>query len=280
MTTTFTIESITDTAPLAEGVEIPVLGLGTWKAEDGREAVAAVRDALEIGYRHIDTAAAYGNEESVGQALREFGDRDQVFLTTKLWNADHGYDQTLQACDASRKRLGVDVIDLYLVHWPCGMEFMDTWRAMEQLLSDGKVRAIGVSNFLEAHLRTLLDSASVKPALNQIETHPWLVQAPLHQFHREHGIVSEAWSPLMQGKFNDIPELAEIGETHGKSPAQVLLRWDLQLGVVTIPKSTDRGHLEANADVFDFRLTDDQMSRISALDRHERLGPDPSTFTG
>ena len=280
MTTTFTIDSLSDTAPLAEGVEIPVLGLGTWKAQDGNEAVAAVRDALDIGYRHVDTAAAYGNEESVGQALRDFGDRDAVFLTTKLWNADHGYETTLKACDASRKRLGVDVIDLYLVHWPCGMDFMDTWRAMEKLLSDGKVRAIGVSNFLEPHLRTLLDSASVKPALNQIETHPWLTQTPLHQFHRDHGIVSEAWSPLMQGKFNDIPLLAEIGEAHGKSPAQVLLRWDLQLGVVTIPKSTDRAHLEANADVFDFHLTDSQMQQINALDQHKRLGPDPDTFTG
>ena len=275
---TTTLESLSSTAPLHHGADIPVLGLGTWKAQDGNEAVAAVRDALEVGYRHIDTAAAYGNEESVGRAIREFGNRDEVFITTKLATTDMGYDSALKNFDASRQRLGVDIIDLYLIHWPCGVQFMDTWRAFEKLLADGKVRSIGVSNFLRPHLQTLLDEADIKPALNQVETHPWLLQPELHEFHRQQGIVSEAWSPLMQGKFGEIRELAEIAEAHGKHPTQILIRWNLQLGIVSIPKSTNRAHIEANADVFDFTLTDEQMSTLNGLDQHKRLGPDPNTF--
>ena len=172
----FNLDSLAATVTLNNDVAMPVLGLGTWKLEDGPECVAAVRDALDVGYRHLDTASIYGNEESVGKAVAEFGERDGLFITTKLWNDDHG--NVAEAFDASRKRLGVDVVDLYLIHWPCGMEFMPTWAAMERLLSEGKVRAIGLSNFLEPHLRTLLAGAEVRPAVDQIETHPWLVQAP------------------------------------------------------------------------------------------------------
>ena len=271
-----TLDSLRSTVTLNNGVEMPVLGLGTWKLDDGSEAVSSVRDALEVGYRHLDTATAYKNEESVGRAVREFGDRDEVFITTKLWNEDH--ERVAEAFDESRQRLGVDVIDLYLIHWPLGMDFMPTWKAMEKLHSDGKVRAIGLSNFMEPHLRTLLDGAEVKPAVDQVEMHPWLVQKPLHEYLRQQQIVSEAWSPLMQGRFDEAPELAEIGEAHGKHPAQVLIRWGLQHGAVMIPKSSSRSHIEANADVFDFQLSDDEMARLDGLDKHERLGPDPMKF--
>lgn len=273
---TTTLESLDSTALLNNGVEIPMLGLGTWQAADGNEAVAAVRDALDVGYKHIDTAMIYENEASVGQAIAEFGKREELFITTKLWNDDHGHVE--QAFDASRKRLGVDVVDLYLIHWPCDTDFLGTWKAMEKLYADGKVRAIGVSNFLLPHLQTLLASAEVKPVIDQVEIHPWLVQAPLHQYLREQEIVSEAWSPLMQGRFGEVPELAEIAEAHGKHPTQVLVRWNLQLGIVSIPKSTNRAHIEANAQVFDFELTDQQMSTLTGLDRHQRLGPDPMVF--
>lgn len=272
------LNDLNATSTLNNGIEMPMLGLGTWKAQDGNEAVAAVRDALDVGYRMIDTASAYDNEESVGQAVAEFGQRDELFITTKLWNDAHGHDAAVKACDASRKRLKLDVIDLYLIHWPLGTDFMDTWRGMEKLLADGKVRAIGVSNFMKPHLQTLLADADTKPAVNQVEFHPWLLQPELHEYHRQQGILSEAWSPLMQGRFAEVDGLEQIADAHGKSPAQVLIRWNLQLGVVSIPKSTDRSHIEANADVFDFKLTEDQMEILNTQGRHERLGPDPFEF--
>lgn len=273
-----TISSLSDTIELNNGTRIPALGLGTWKAEDGPEATASVRTALEAGYRHIDTADAYENEESVGRAVREFGRRNEIFLTTKLWNEDHGYDRTLAAFERSRKKLDTDYVDLYLVHWPCGFDFMETWRAMEKLLGDGKVKAIGVSNFLPPHLDKLLAEGDVKPVIDQVETHPWLTQPELHSYLAAHDIRTESWSPLMQGKFKKVPEIAEIAEAHGKHPAQVLVRWNLQHGYVVIPKSTNLEHIAANADVFDFELSEAEMDRLDGLDRDERLGPDPAKF--
>ena len=270
-----TLESPASTVTLNNGIDIPLLGMGTFQIEDGPDCVSTVRDGLAIGYRLIDTAAFYGNEASVGQAIREFGERKDLFITTKVWNDDHGYDATQKALDTSLGHLGMDQVDLYLVHWPCGTEFMDTWRAMEKLLADGKTRAIGVSNFMVPHLETLLAGCSVPPAVNQVEFHPWLVQPPLHAFHRENNILSQAWSPLMQGRFGEVAELVDIARQTGKHPTQVLVRWALQLGVATIPKSADRAHLESNADVFDFVLTDEQMHRLNGVEQRERLGPNP-----
>ncbi len=273
---TTTLDTLASTITLNNGLEMPMLGFGTNCLKEGAEAVAAVRDALEVGYRLIDTAKLYDNEVSVGRAIKDFGDREQVFLTTKLWHDDHG--NVAGALDASLQRLDTDDVDLYLIHWPCGMGFMDTWRAMEKALADGKAKAIGVSNFQEPHLRTLLDEADVTPAVNQVEFHPWLTQPTLHEFHRDQGIVPQAWSPLMSGRFGEIKELTDIGETHGKAAPQVLVRWCLQHGVATIPRSAKRRHIESNADVFDFTLSDDEMTRIDALDQHRRLGPDPFEF--
>lgn len=273
-----TISSLSDTISLPNGTNIPAVGLGTWQAEDGDEAVRAVRTALEVGYRHIDTADAYENEESVGRAVREFGRREEVFLTTKIWNEDHGYEATLASFERSRQKLDTDYVDLYLIHWPCGFDFMETWKAMEELLNQGKVKAIGVSNFLQPHLEKLLAEGSAKPVLDQIETHPWLIQPELHQYLGEHDIRAESWSPLMQGRFSEVPELNDLAERHGKHPAQLLIRWNLQHGYIVIPKSTDARHIESNAAVFDFELADEELAMLDALDKERRLGPDPAEF--
>ena len=270
------LTDLSSAVTLNNGVRMPVLGLGTWKADDGPEAVAAVRDALEVGYRHVDTAAVYKNEQSVGDALKEFGNRDEVFVTTKLWNDRHG--DVAAAMDESLEKLKLDHVDLYLVHWPLGLNFLNTWREMEKLVEVGKTRAIGVSNFQRHHVQVILDAGLTAPAVDQVEFHPKLVQAELHAFLREHGVVSEAWSPLMQGGFADEPVIQRVSRETGKSPAQVLVRWDLQHGVVTIPKSTNRTHIEANADVFDFQLSDAQMQDLNALDEHHRFGPDPDVL--
>ena len=270
------LDDLSSSVTLNNGVEMPVLGLGTWQAEDGPEAVASVRDALEVGYRHVDTAAIYGNEESVGKALADFGGRDGIFVTTKLWNDRHG--DVAAAMDESLEKLGMDHVDLYLIHWPLGLNFLDTWAEMEKLVTAGKTRAIGVSNFQRHHIQMILDAGLTVPAVDQVEFHPKLVQKELHAFLRNNGIVSEAWSPLMQGKFGDEPVITRIAEEVGKHPAQVLIRWDLQHGVVTIPKSTDRTHIESNAGAFGFELSEDQMNRLDALDDHHRFGPDPDVL--
>ena len=273
------ITDIAGTWPLANGVEIPYLGLGVWQAEDGAQVQQAVKWALEAGYRHIDTASIYKNEEGVGQAVRESGvPRADVFVTSKVWNNDQGYDSTLRAFDASLKRLGLETLDLYLIHWPVAGKSQDTWRALEQLYADGRVRAIGVSNFLQHHLEELLPEAQVKPMVNQLEFHPWLVQPELQAYCRQHGIQYQAWSPLMQGKVFEQDVVNDLAAKYGKSPAQILVRWDLQRGVVTIPKSVKQAHIVSNANVFDFELTADELAYIDGLDRHERLGPDPDTF--
>lgn len=270
---------LASTVTLNNGVEIPRLGLGVFKSPPGKETEQAVRWALEIGYRHIDTAAAYNNEADVGKALRAGGvPREKLFITTKVWNADQGYDSTLRAFDASRKKLGIDTLDLYLVHWPVKGKYKDTWRALEKLYADGRVRAIGVSNFLVHHLEDLLASADVVPAVNQVEFHPFLLQKPLLEFDRANGIRHEAWSPLTRGQMLQHELISGIARKHSRSNAQVLLRWDLQLGVVTIPKSVHRERILENSRVFDFELEEQDMARLESLDAGRRIGPDPDNF--
>lgn len=268
------------TVTLDNGVEIPQLGFGVFQVPD-EETTAAVATALRAGYRSIDTAAVYGNEAGVGRALAESGiPRAELFVTTKLWNADQGYDSTLAAFDASLARLGLDHVDLYLIHWPAPAadRYLDSWRALEKLVADGRVRAAGVSNFQPAHLRRVLDHGSLVPAVNQVELHPGLQQAELRAFHAEHGIATEAWSPLAQGAVLGDEVITVIADRHGRSPAQVVLRWHLQLGNVVIPKSTTPSRVRENIDVFDFALSDDEMAALATLDRDLRTGPHPDAF--
>lgn len=273
------IKDLQGTFTLNNGVEIPYLGLGVYLSREGNEVQNAVRWALEAGYRHVDTASIYGNEEGVGQAVAESEvPRSEIFITSKVWNSDQGFDSTLRAFDASMERLRLDVLDLYLVHWPVAGKYKDTWRALERLYREKRVRAIGVSNFLQHHLEDLLGSAEVVPAINQLEFHPYLVQQPLHDFCKAKGIQYEAWSPLMQGAIFKIPEMKELAAKYGKTIAQVVLRWNLQKGVVTIPKSAKKERIIQNADLFDFELSAADMRRLDAMDRGKRFGPDPDTF--
>jgi len=263
------------------GVEMPQLGFGVFLVP-ADEVVEPVRTALEAGYRLIDTAKLYGNEEGVGRAIRDSGlPRDDVFVTTKVWNSDHGYDSTLRAFDTSQKLLGLDVVDLYLIHWPTPERdlYVETWQALEKLYADGRVRAIGVSNFNVPHLQRLLDETTVVPAVNQIELHPGFAQDELRAFHRRHGIVTESWSPLGRGHgLLDNPAVTGIAAAHGKTPAQVVLRWHVQLGCAVIPKSTHAERIRENFDVFDLELSDDEMATLSALTEPARIGPDPDEF--
>lgn len=262
---------------LNNGVTIPQLGFGVFQVPDD-ETTAAVRHALEAGYRAIDTAAIYGNERGVGRALADSGlPREDIFVTTKVWNTDQGYDATLRAFDASLDRLGLDHVDLYLIHWPTPAHdlYPESWRALTKLAAEGRIRAAGVSNFQPAHLQRLLDSSDLVPVVNQIELHPGLQQAELRAFHAQHGIATQAWSPLAQGAVLGDPALAAIAQRVGKSPAQVVLRWHLQLGNIVIPKSVTPNRIRENIDVFDFELTADDMSAIAGLDRELRTGPHP-----
>jgi len=272
------IKSLTDTVTLSNGVKMPRMGLGVYLSKEGPEVEQAVNAALRAGYRSIDTAAIYGNEAGVGKAIKKSGvARDELFITTKLWNAEQGYDSTLRAHEASLKKLGLDYVDLYLIHWPVKGKYLETWRAFETLYKEGRVRAIGVSNFQIHHLEDVLEKFPTVPAVNQVELHPRLVQAELRDFCAKHSIQVEAWSPLMQGRLN-IPVLADIAKAHGKSPAQVVIRWDLQHGIITIPKSIHENRIIENANVFDFELSAADMAAIDALDKGERLGPDPDNF--
>lgn len=269
--------ALTESYTLSNGIAMPKLGLGVWKVPD-EVAASTVQAAIEAGYRSIDTAAAYQNEVGTGAGIRAGGvARDQLFVTTKIWNADQGYEAALAAFQSSLDKLEMEYVDLLLIHWPVKDKYKDTWRALEKIYSEGKARAIGVSNFQIHHLQDLLESSEVVPMVNQVEYHPLLTQVELLAFCREHNIRLTAWSPLMQGNL-DIPLLAEIGEKYGKSPAQIVLRWDLQTGVVTIPKTTTPARLIENADVFDFQLTEEEVARISALNRDQRFGPDPDNF--
>ncbi len=266
---------------LHNGVEMPRFGLGVFKVQDGDEVVQSVKAALDTGYRSIDTAAVYKNEEGVGQALAETDvPREEIFVTTKLWNSEQGYDSTLKAFDESLKKLGLDYVDLYLIHWPLPKKgkFKETWQAFEKLYEEGRVRAIGVSNFNAHHLEELMEDCKVKPMVNQVEFHPKLTQQKVHEFCKQHQIQLEAWSPLMQGQLLDNPTIVEIANKHDKSPAQVILRWDLQNEVVTIPKSIKPHRIKENADIFDFELSQEDMDKISALNEDQRVGPDPDVF--
>jgi len=272
-------QSVTDAAILQNGVKMPWIGLGVFRVEEGEPVENAVRWALEAGYRHIDTAAIYGNERGVGKAIRKSGvPREDVFVTTKVWNSDQGYEKTLAAFDASLERLGMDYVDLYLVHWPVKELYKETWRALEAIYESGRARAIGVSNFLIHHLQDLMTDARVMPMVNQVEFHPYLQQPELQAFCREHHIQLEAWRPLMKGQVMEIPELVMLGEKHGKNPVQITLRWMIQKRVVTIPKSARKERIFSNIDIFDFSLDEADMALIDSLDRNQRLGRHPDNF--
>lgn len=263
---------------LNNGIEIPQLGFGVWRVPN--EAThEAVSTALKAGYRHIDTAKLYGNEDAVGAAIRDSGlERDAVFVTTKVWNDDQGYDATLRAFDVSTGKLGFEVLDLYLIHWPRPHEGLagETWRAMEKLYLDGRIRAIGVSNFKPPHLRVLLDTAQVVPAINQVELHPYLQQSETRAANAKYGIATEAWSPLARGgALLTDPVIVGLATKHERTAAQVVLRWQLQVGNVAIPKSVTPSRIKENFDVFDFELDDQEMAAVAGLDRGERTGPDP-----
>ncbi|WP_046214239.1 aldo/keto reductase [Paenibacillus wulumuqiensis] len=273
------MQNLQSTVQLSNGVEMPWFGLGVYKVENGDEVVSSVKWAIEAGYRSIDTAALYQNEDGVGQAIRESGvPREELFVTTKVWNSDQGYDSTLQAFEQSLSKLGLEYVDLYLVHWPVKGKYKDTWRALEKLHDDGKVRAIGVSNFQIHHLEDLLADAKVRPVVNQVELHPLLSQVELRNYCKEQGIQIEAWAPLAQGRLLDNEVLQGIGEKYGKSIAQVLLRWDLQSGIVTIPKSIKQDRIVQNADIFDFELSPEDMKQIDDLNQNQRFGADPDNF--
>ncbi|MEF7658023.1 aldo/keto reductase [Bacillus thuringiensis] len=277
------MKNLQSTTTLHNGVEMPWFGLGVFKVEDGPELVEAVKSAIKAGYRSIDTAAIYGNEKAVGEGIRagikEAGiSREDLFITSKVWNSDQGYETTLAAYEESLKKLELDYLDLYLVHWPVEGKYKDTWRALETLYKEERVRAIGVSNFQIHHLQDVMEDAEMKPMINQVEYHPRLTQKELQAFCKEQGIQMEAWSPLMQGQLLDNETLQEIAEKHGKTTAQVILRWDLQNGVITIPKSTKEHRIVANADVFNFELTKEDMEKIDALNENHRVGPDPDNF--
>jgi 2,5-diketo-D-gluconate reductase A len=265
---------------LSDGVEIPQLGFGVFLVppEETREAV---QEALAVGYRHVDTAAAYRNEEGVGAAIRESGlPREEVFVTTKLWNSQHGYDSALRAIDKSLTRLAMDHVDLYLIHWPVPSRdrYVATWRAFGRMREEGKTRAIGVSNFRVEDLERLDAETGTRPAINQVELHPRFQQAELRAYHAEHGIATEAWSPLAQGEVLSDESIGAIAADHGKTPAQVILRWHLQLGNVVIPKSVTPARIRENFELFDFELNTDEMASIEALDADARIGPDPAGF--
>jgi 2,5-diketo-D-gluconate reductase A len=278
---TVTVPQIVPNVTLNSGTTIPQLGYGVWQVPSD-EAEAAVSTALQVGYRSIDTAKVYENEEGTGRAIAQSGvPRGDVFLTTKLWNADQGYDSALRAFDASLERLGTDYVDLYLIHWPVPEldEYVASFKALQRIQADGRAKAIGVSNFTVENLQRLIDETGEVPALNQIELHPRFTQTELRAFHAEYGILTEAWSPLGQGTILDNPTIGAIAEGHGVSAAQVILRWHLQLGNVVIPKSVTPARIAANFDVFGFELSNDEVERITGLDAVDgRIGPDPSTF--
>jgi methylglyoxal/glyoxal reductase len=271
---------VSDSTTLHDGIKMPWLGLGVWQGEpkDGEEVENAVRVALDAGYRLIDTAAGYENERGVGNAIRASRiPREEIFVTTKVRNRDQGYDSTLRAFEESYKKLDLEYIDLYLVHWPVKGKYKDTWRAFEKLYREGVVRSIGVSNFQIHHLEDLLTSAEIIPTVNQVEYHPLLTQKPLHSFCKEKGIQLEAWSPLMQGNL-DHPVIAELAAKYNRTPAQIVLRWDLQNEVITIPKSIRPERIVENADIFGFTLSTEDMQRIDQLNENKRFGPDPDNF--
>lgn len=274
------LTSLKDTTTLHNGVKMPWVGLGVFKVTDGEEVISSVKAAIRNGYTSIDTAAIYKNEEGVGQAIKESGvPREELFITSKLWNSEQGYESTLKAFETSLEKLGLDYLDLYLIHWPGKDKYKETWRAFEKLYKEGKIRAIGVSNFQIHHLEDLISSAEIKPMVNQVEFHPHLTQKDLKAYCEKEGIQLEAWSPLKQGQLLNEPVLQEIAEKHHKSVAQVILRWDIQHGVITIPKSIKEHRIIENADIFDFELSAEEMERIDGLNQDSRAGSHPDTMS-
>jgi diketogulonate reductase-like aldo/keto reductase len=273
------INSIKDCTTLNDGLKMPWLGFGVFKVNDGEEVENAVKSALETGYRHIDTAALYGNERGVGKAIRASGvPREEIFLTTKVWNEDQRKQRITEAFEDSLKRLGTDYVDLYLIHWPVKGLYLETWKKMEEIYQSGRAKAIGVSNFLVHHIEDILSISPIIPAVNQVEFHPFLRQPELLQFCQSKNIQLEAWAPLVQGGFVGVRDFEQIAEKYQKSPAQVILRWDLQHQVVTIPKSTNAKRIAENANIFDFELSTEDMLKIDQLDKGKRVGPDPDQF--
>jgi diketogulonate reductase-like aldo/keto reductase len=270
------ITDIQGKVKLNNGVEMPYFGLGTWQSNEGPEVKNAVHYAIDAGYRLIDTATLYQNEKSIGEAIKENGiNREELFITTKVWNDDQGFEKTLKAYDYSLELLGVDYVDLYLIHWPVTGKYLETWRALEKIYKEGRVRAIGISNFLKLHLDHLLPTVEIVPMVNQMEFHPYLIQQKLVDLCTENNIIYQAWSPIMQGRVFDIPVLKQIGKKYRKNPAQIVLRWDLQRGVPTIPKSVNQSRIISNADIFDFDLTGEEVALINGLDQNHRFGYDP-----
>lgn len=274
-----TITDIKGTFKLHNGVEMPYLGLGTYQSDNDQEVVDAVKSALNIGYRHIDTAAAYKNEAGVGAGIRESGiPREEIFVTTKVWNTEQGYSATLKAFDASLNRLGLDYLDLYLIHWPVAGKYTDTWKALETLYNQKKVRAIGVSNFLKHHLKDVLEMCEIVPMVNQMEFHPHVVQQDLIDFCTQNSIQYESWSPFMQGKLFELDICTNLADKYGKSAAQIILRWNLQKGVVAIPKSVHPKRIQSNAAIFDFELSKADIAFLDGKENGQRTGPDPDNF--
>lgn len=268
---------------LNNGVKIPCVGFGVYKIENGIDAVNTIKTALDVGYRHIDTAMFYGNEESVGKAIKESCiNRDEIFVCDKLWNSDQGYDSTLKAFETSLKKLDTEYIDLYLIHWPRPKSTKDwkelnkeTWRAMEKLYNEGKIKAIGVSNFHKEHLEALIENSTVMPMVNQIECHPQLAQNDLVKFCQDNNIVVEAWGPLMRGKIFEFDLLNDLAKKYKKDTSQIVLRWHLQRGIIPLPKSSTPSRIKSNFEIFDFKLSDEDMTKISTLNKEERIGPHP-----
>ncbi|MDQ0175633.1 aldo/keto reductase [Bacillus chungangensis] len=270
------VKNLQDTTILHNGVKMPWVGIGVFKVENGEEVINAVKAALKTGYRSIDTAAIYQNEEGVGQAIKESGiPREELFVTTKVWNSEQGYESTLHAFDESLHKLGLDYLDLYLVHWPVVGKYKETWKALETLYKNGRVRAIGVSNFKVHHLKDILADCEIKPMVNQVEFHPLLTQIELRQFCKESNIQLEAWSPLMQGQLLNHELIVKMGQKYNKTPAQIILRWDIQSEVITIPKSVKEQRIIENAQIFDFELDPVDMEQINGLNLDKRIGPDP-----
>lgn len=274
------ITDISGTVTLNNSVEMPYFGLGLFQNKDWKEVIKTMNCAWKNGYRLFDTASIYKNEVEVGNAVREMGiDRKELFLTSKVWNNDQGYNSTLQACDDSLNRMGLDYLDLYLIHWPVKGEYVETWNALEALYKSGKVRAIGVSNFLRHHLDDILKNSSIVPMVNQLEFHPWLIQEELLSFHNEQSIAVQGWAPLMRGKIFEIQLFKELSIKYRKSAAQLVLRWNLQKGVLVIPKSAQPDRIINNSCIFDFEISEDDMTKIDLLDRNQRIGPDPDNFS-
>jgi len=274
------ITDLKGTVQLANGIEMPYFGLGVFKTQEGSEVENSVKWAIESGYRHIDTAAIYKNEKGVGNAVNASKvPRNELFITTKAWNDNQRNDTVMEGFEKSLELLQTSYVDLYLIHWPVVGKYNATWKVMEEIYRSGRAKAIGVSNFLQHHLEDLLKTAEIKPMVNQVECHPYLVQQPLIDFCRSHQIVFEAWSPIMRGAVNDIALMKELSEKYKKSPVQITLRWDLEKGIVTIPKSVHQERIITNADIFDFKLTSDDIARIDALSKDQRFGAHPDTFT-